>query len=165
MSSECPSNRACVNQKCVNPCPQPCGQSTNCLVVNHSPICTCKDGNTGNPFTRCFPIQRKSLELDERDRKDELVYPFAIFFHRAIYFLRSTSKPLRSFSLRSILRVPRHWRCSILFLLSQLLREPAELSTRVHRELRLPQQQGLHQAKVRGPLSWILWPVNDVHGL
>lgn len=55
-SSECPLNRACMNNKCVNPCPQPCGSNTNCIVLNHSPICSCKQGFTGDPFSRCFPV-------------------------------------------------------------------------------------------------------------
>ncbi|PSN29200.1 hypothetical protein C0J52_26427, partial [Blattella germanica] len=56
VSSECPQNRACVNQKCVDPCPGTCGLNTRCEVVNHSPICSCQPGFTGDPFTRCFPI-------------------------------------------------------------------------------------------------------------
>ncbi|KAI4480699.1 hypothetical protein M0802_014155, partial [Mischocyttarus mexicanus] len=55
MSSECPSNKACVNKKCINPCDQACGQNTDCSVINHNPICTCKSGLTGDPLTRCFP--------------------------------------------------------------------------------------------------------------
>lgn len=61
VSAECPANKACINQKCVNPCPSPCGLNTNCEVLNHSPICACKQGFTGDPFTRCFPVPRKLL--------------------------------------------------------------------------------------------------------
>lgn len=59
MSSECPSNKACVNKKCINPCVQACGQNTDCSVINHNPICTCKSGLTGDPLTKCFPNLRK----------------------------------------------------------------------------------------------------------
>ena len=59
VSSECPQNKACVNQKCVDPCPGTCGQNARCNVVNHSPICSCNAGYTGDPFTRCSPIPRK----------------------------------------------------------------------------------------------------------
>ncbi|KRT79967.1 hypothetical protein AMK59_6534, partial [Oryctes borbonicus] len=55
VSSECPPNKACVNQKCIDPCPGTCGINTNCAVVNHSPICSCKHSFTGDPFTRCYP--------------------------------------------------------------------------------------------------------------
>jgi hypothetical protein len=59
VSSECPQNRACVNQKCVDPCPGTCGLNARCEVINHSPICSCQAGYTGDPFTRCFPIPSK----------------------------------------------------------------------------------------------------------
>jgi hypothetical protein len=59
VSSECPQNRACVNQKCVDPCPGTCGLNARCEVINHSPICSCQAGFTGDPFTRCFSIPRK----------------------------------------------------------------------------------------------------------
>lgn len=58
-SSECPQNRACINLKCVDPCPGPCGLNTRCETVNHSPICSCRQGFTGDPFTRCYAVPRK----------------------------------------------------------------------------------------------------------
>lgn len=60
-STECPRDKACVSQKCVNPCSDACGTNAICRVVNHSPICSCQNGHTGNPFTRCYPIPRKPL--------------------------------------------------------------------------------------------------------
>jgi len=63
VSSECPQNRACVNQKCVDPCPGTCGINAQCSVINHSPICSCTTGFTGDPFTRCFAIPRKIICL------------------------------------------------------------------------------------------------------
>lgn len=59
VSSECPLNKACVNQKCVDPCPGACGENAVCNVNNHSPICSCRVGFTGNAFSRCHPIPRK----------------------------------------------------------------------------------------------------------
>ena len=61
VSSECAQNRACVDQKCVDPCPGTCGLNTRCEVINHSPICSCNQGFTGDPFTRCFPIPCKHV--------------------------------------------------------------------------------------------------------
>lgn len=61
-SSECPSDKACINQKCVDPCPGTCGYNAQCRVNNHSPICSCKNGFVGDPFTRCYP--RKFLHPD-----------------------------------------------------------------------------------------------------
>jgi hypothetical protein len=59
VSSECPSDKACVNQKCRDPCPNTCGVGAQCTVKNHNPICACPAGYTGDPFVRCSP-QRKS---------------------------------------------------------------------------------------------------------
>lgn len=56
VSAECPLTEACLNNKCVDPCPGTCGQSARCQVVNHNPICSCAQGNTGDPFSRCYPI-------------------------------------------------------------------------------------------------------------
>lgn len=59
VSSECLLNQACVNQKCKDPCPNTCGLNAACQVINHSPVCSCTSGYTGDPFTRCFPQARK----------------------------------------------------------------------------------------------------------
>lgn len=56
ISSECPQNLACQNFKCRNPCTGTCGISARCEVINHSPICSCGEGKTGDPFSRCFDI-------------------------------------------------------------------------------------------------------------
>lgn len=61
-SAECPLNRACVNQKCIDPCPGTCGLNAQCQVVNHNPICTCQTNYIGDPFVRCLP-KRKYLYL------------------------------------------------------------------------------------------------------
>lgn len=55
-SSECPLNEACLNQKCIDPCPGTCGLNALCQVSNHNPICSCPPRNTGDPFSRCVPI-------------------------------------------------------------------------------------------------------------
>jgi hypothetical protein len=52
-SSDCPKNKACVNQKCVDPCPGTCGIGANCVVKDHNPICSCPGSLTGDPFVRC----------------------------------------------------------------------------------------------------------------
>ena len=55
LGSDCPSNQACVNQRCVDPCPGTCASNSDCRVVNHSPVCSCAAGFTGNAFSDCRP--------------------------------------------------------------------------------------------------------------
>ena len=52
-NSECPNDKACVNNKCKDPCPGVCGIHASCRVNNHLPQCTCDPGYTGNPFVSC----------------------------------------------------------------------------------------------------------------
>jgi len=59
VSSECSQDKACVNQKCVSPCPGPCASNARCQVRNHSPFCICPPAYTGDAFSRCYPIPRK----------------------------------------------------------------------------------------------------------
>ena len=56
INAECPTNKACVNQKCVDPCPGVCGTYASCSVQNHNPSCTCDPGYTGDPFRYCTRI-------------------------------------------------------------------------------------------------------------
>lgn len=56
ISSECSHDKACIGQKCKDPCPGMCGYNANCQTINHSPICTCTTGYTGNPFSQCYQI-------------------------------------------------------------------------------------------------------------
>lgn len=51
--SECSSDKACINMKCVNPCPGSCGTNALCSVINHIPACRCPEGYTGNTFVLC----------------------------------------------------------------------------------------------------------------
>lgn len=60
LSSECFLDKACINQKCVNPCVAgTCGENARCQIINHNPICSCSLGYTGDPFIRCTPEESK----------------------------------------------------------------------------------------------------------
>lgn len=56
INAECAGNQACINEKCRDPCPGSCGIGARCNVINHTPVCTCQDGYTGDPFMNCYPI-------------------------------------------------------------------------------------------------------------
>ena len=51
--SDCPSNKACQRNKCIDPCPGTCGINAECQVRSHSPTCTCIPNYIGDPFTAC----------------------------------------------------------------------------------------------------------------
>lgn len=56
MNSDCPRNKACLNQKCHDPCPGTCGQGAVCDVINHIPTCSCPSETSGDAFVVCRPV-------------------------------------------------------------------------------------------------------------
>ncbi|XP_046659397.1 multiple epidermal growth factor-like domains protein 6 isoform X2 [Homalodisca vitripennis] len=54
-NDHCPLDRACVGQRCDNPCVATCGSNSTCHVRFHIPSCACPSGYTGDPLTACFP--------------------------------------------------------------------------------------------------------------
>lgn len=66
-SDECDADEACIKEKCMNPCDMDiCGVNAFCNVVNHSPMCACGTGYTGNPFKGCKPIPCKFPENEKK---------------------------------------------------------------------------------------------------
>ncbi|KAF0298054.1 Neurogenic locus notch 3 [Amphibalanus amphitrite] len=55
-NDDCPLDKACGLQKCIDPCPGVCGPNAECKIMNHNPICYCVSGYTGNPNQGCRPI-------------------------------------------------------------------------------------------------------------
>lgn len=57
--SDCPSQTACINSECINPCnaTQPCGVNAECKVLDTVPvrtmICVCIEGYQGNAAVQC----------------------------------------------------------------------------------------------------------------
>lgn len=58
-SSDCEQSRACVNQRCIDPCPGSCAPNARCQVRGHNPICTCPQGYSGDPFVNCYVVKSK----------------------------------------------------------------------------------------------------------
>ena len=54
LNNNCPTNRVCRNQKCVDPCPGFCGFNTICSVSNHVQSCDCLKGYNRNPTCRAL---------------------------------------------------------------------------------------------------------------
>lgn len=63
MNHECPHNKACIQEKCQNPCTKSCGLNAKCDVVNHTPFCTCISGYEGDAFISCTRIPPSKCKL------------------------------------------------------------------------------------------------------
>lgn len=61
LSSDCPRDKACIRNKCVDPCPGTCGTNAICEVINHVPMCKCPPGTRGNAFIECRTYQEVVL--------------------------------------------------------------------------------------------------------
>lgn len=61
INTDCNANKACMSNKCMDPCPGTCGSNAKCQIINHIPMCTCLPGYIGDPFKYCqiIPPQRK----------------------------------------------------------------------------------------------------------
>lgn len=57
-NNDCDTNKACVRNKCVDPCINLCGINAQCKVVNHSPQCSCIEGFAGNALRECFQTRK-----------------------------------------------------------------------------------------------------------
>lgn len=56
INAECQSDKACMNEKCIDPCPGACGHNAICKPINHNAICTCTVGYEGDPLKQCTVI-------------------------------------------------------------------------------------------------------------
>lgn len=66
LNSDCEPNKACINNKCKDPCSPSdfCGINAICRVINHLAICECPDRYSGDPFVTCsLPRQSKILPI------------------------------------------------------------------------------------------------------
>lgn len=59
LNTDCVSSKACIGNKCTDPCSGSCGRNAICQVINHLPVCTCFEGYTGNPFQYCNVIEKR----------------------------------------------------------------------------------------------------------
>lgn len=62
VNSDCARDKACVNTKCIDPCPGVCGYQAVCNVINHSPICSCPRDMIGDPFTECKRAPKEPVD-------------------------------------------------------------------------------------------------------
>lgn len=58
-NADCPSDKGCQKNKCINPCIGTCGVNAICDVMNHIPMCSCPKGMVGNAFVECRAVAGK----------------------------------------------------------------------------------------------------------
>lgn len=58
-NNDCQLDKACSNNKCVDPCKKACGINAECTVSHHTPICLCVKGYEGNPVVSCHPQRQR----------------------------------------------------------------------------------------------------------
>ena len=58
VNDDCPQDKACVSQECVNPCLRTsCGDRALCEVNFHQSQCVCPPGLQGNPIVQCIEVE------------------------------------------------------------------------------------------------------------
>lgn len=56
LNNDCSKDKACLRNKCIDPCPGTCGNNAVCSVINHIPMCSCLPNYIGNAFVICNAI-------------------------------------------------------------------------------------------------------------
>lgn len=63
INEDCSRTKACVREKCVDPCIGSCGINTDCRAYDHLAICSCLPGYKGDPFIGCYVMEKGILIL------------------------------------------------------------------------------------------------------
>ena len=69
MDGDCPSQHACIDQRCQNPCivRNPCSGAQKCVVTDSLPIrtvgCVCPDGSVAGPQGECVRGKCESITI------------------------------------------------------------------------------------------------------
>jgi len=62
-SGECGSHQACVNYECRDACTAQCGVNADCRAQDHTAICSCPHGYTGDALVQCTALpQARSID-------------------------------------------------------------------------------------------------------
>lgn len=67
INEDCSRDRACVSQKCRDPCLNACGINAICRAINHKAVCSCPPEFYGSPYAQCL------RQLPEPEPKPECI--------------------------------------------------------------------------------------------
>ena len=70
INSDCLSYESCIKGRCQDPCEYGCGENTDCKVIRHRAVCSCKTNTIGNPYTRC-EYSDVGIDLNDKNNKDD----------------------------------------------------------------------------------------------
>ena len=66
LNTDCSRDKACIRNKCQDPCPGTCAFNAVCNVINHIPMCSCPSGFQGNAFVQCNPSPGTAFSLNNQ---------------------------------------------------------------------------------------------------
>lgn len=135
LNTDCPRDKACVRNHCIDPCPGTCGFNAVCQVINHIPTCSCPDPLTGDPFTSCRQQQKPIGKLLNHFNLLPLLWLLLYYKHwlLIIFFCHNyrTDRSLHTKPLRIKCRLQSPERVGSLFVSARNDQQPTVLSTRV----------------------------------
>ena len=80
INPECPDDKACVRNKCIDPCPGVCGTYASCRTTSHQPSCTCDPGYEGDPFRYCTRITTGDNNFEVLSKIISIIVFISYFF-------------------------------------------------------------------------------------
>ena len=86
LNTDCNRDRACVRNKCTDPCSGTCAINAICNVINHIPMCTCPEGFEGNAFVQCNAIRGMKINFIKRNHFSSFYIMKATFLLFTIQF-------------------------------------------------------------------------------
>lgn len=99
INAECPMNLACINEKCSDPCIGSCGLNSICTVLNHNPVCQCRTGFRGDPFSVCSEVH---------DRKNFILYSLTFPRHQGFRIIYDLFDPQHHLLKKNASHVTHH---------------------------------------------------------
>lgn len=176
VSSECPRDRSCVRNRCIDPCVGACGNGAECRVFDHAPICSCPPPTTGDPFFDCR-LGGNILATNEIKSKkfwvwnpiSNIIQPIYEQWQKLIFYSRFV---VNTKKLRTYIHIARLIFFNFIFSSNTYSKRPMWSKSmctsrnmsqwflqlpRMYCKWRLLWWSSLHQSKMFRSMRWSLW--------